>query len=147
MIPAILAGGAKHWKLIGIALLMAALAIQSARVSNLKGHLRDARAALINPVTKKPWQFEAMRDARDLQTCRGSVQALEASRQAQNAAVAALEAESTRRVTEAEKALSAARRGLAKAEADARRMLRPPVGIDACARTEEIDRRLLETLQ
>lgn len=137
----------KHWRLIGLGLILALLAIQTVRINNAKSDLAQAKAALINPATRKPWRDEAIRDARDLATCRENVGALDRSLTAQNEAVAAQAAESAQRVAEAEKGLQQALKGRAKAEAQARDLLRPPVGIDACARTEEIDRRFLETLR
>lgn len=137
----------RHWKVALMGALVLALSVQTLRVSNLKADVRREKAAQINPVSKKLWRDEAIRDARDLRTCRQSNAALEASRQAQNAAVAAWKAEGDQRLAAAEKGLQQALRGRQRAEAQARDLMRPPVGIDACARMEDIDARVLENLR
>ncbi len=138
---------AKHWKVALAGVFVLALCVQQWRIGNLKADLGEARAALVNPLTKKTWQSEALRDARDLKTCRDSNANLDASLSRQSAAVAAWKAEGDQRLAEAEKGLQHALRGRQRAEAQARDLMRPPVGIDACARMEDIDARVMETLR
>lgn len=137
-----------HWKLIGLALLLGALAIQSARLANTKGDLRDARAALVNPLTMKTWQSEALRDARDLATCKANTDSLRAAVDRQNAAVTAAAAEGQARTAAAQKAVQQARTATQRAEAKAQAILsRQPVGIDTCARVLDVDRQFTEQLR
>lgn len=70
----------------------------------------------------------------DLATCRGSVEGLMTSLNDQNARVAAISAESARRLAASEKALGEAERGRASAVERASRLLEPTAGADACAR-------------
>lgn len=66
--------------------------------------------------------------------CRDARKALMQSLDEQNARVAALGAESARRLEEARDALGKAQEGRARAEERARRLMAAPAGLDGCAR-------------
>lgn len=83
----------------------------------------------------------------DLGQCHQNTAALEADIKAQNDAVAALEREGQARASEAAKAVSDARKATATAQKRAADLLsRPAVGVDACARVENADERVLRSL-
>lgn len=85
---------------------------------------------------------------RDLDTCHANGQALVASLDAQNASIAAARADGDRRAKMLVDGLQAARAGRATAEARASKLLsHPPVGIDACARSEAARLAVLESLK
>lgn len=70
-----------------------------------------------------------------LATCQANTSTLENAIADQSERITAASEESARRVAAAERGLSEAMKGRAKAEATAARLLNtPPVGIDACAR-------------
>lgn len=70
-----------------------------------------------------------------LATCQANKSTLESALADQTEQINAASQDSARRVAAAEKGLSDAMKGRAKAEATAARLLKiPPVGIDACAR-------------
>lgn len=94
----------KNWKAVGLAILVALLGVQSFRLSHAKGDLKTARAALVDPDTKRKWQDEAKDRLRDLTTCRDNTTKLQAALAAQNAAVGRLKAEGDARATAAAKA-------------------------------------------
>lgn len=80
--------------------------------------------------------LQAQRDAltTERDQCRDARDALMQSLDDQNARVAALGAESARRLAEARDALGKAQEGRARAEERARRLMEAPAGVDACAR-------------
>lgn len=83
-----------------------------------------------------------------LDTCHSNVEGLEASLKRLNDAVASAYAEGVRRTEAAAQGLAAALKGKADVEARVAKLLRqPPAGIDACARMESADARVLEVLQ
>lgn len=84
ILSAVLGRAGRHWKLLVVAGLAAALTLQTWRVDRLKGELVDARAAQRNPVTGASWRSEAERDGRALGVCRGNVGRLEADIAARN---------------------------------------------------------------
>lgn len=128
---------ARYWKLIGVGVLVVALAVTVGLLRRSDANLKTARAALLNPATGKTWQSEAMGLYRDLEICKGNTLRLETAVASQNAATEAMRAESDARAKMLADGLQQARRGRAGAEARASALLtHPPVGIDACARAE-----------
>lgn len=124
-----------------LALSMATAGVQGLRLKHAKADLSTARAALINPVTRKTWQSEAVRDARDLGACKSAVAE-------QNASVAAAAAETARKLAAATKGQADAR-----AVAESYRQTAPavrayqPKGADSCARTADVARMIREDLR
>lgn len=137
-----------HWRLVGLAVLLLALAVQSARLSSAKGDLADARAALTNPLTKKTWQSEALRDARNLRTCRDNNTVLQGSLDRQSTAMERLEqAGRTLAADNARLATTARKSAAVAASAQARILARPPAGNDTCSRVLDVEQRFMEELR
>jgi hypothetical protein len=133
---------------VGVAVLVALLWLQSARLSHAKADLKAARAALVDPVTHKPWQAEAQVAARDLTTCRANTSTLQAAITAQNASLAAWSERGRRATAEAENAVQRSRSAVAAAE-KAKAVIAAPLSAsdDTCSRAQEVDRRVMETLR
>lgn len=99
-----------------LALSVGTCTVQSKRLDHAKADLTAARAALIDPVTRKTWQSEAVkarRDAqdarRDLGTCHASLTDATAALDRQSATVRALGAETARAKAVSDKARADAR--------------------------------------
>jgi hypothetical protein len=145
----------KHWKLIGIGVLLLAVAVQSGRLSNAKNDLAgvrsdlfDAREAQIDPDTKRSWRVEAIERERDLGTCRANATALTGAIDRQSAATEAAAAQGRIRTAEAEKAVQAARTAMQRAEAAGRAILNhQPTGGDTCARVLDVDELFVKELR
>lgn len=82
-----------------------------------------------------------------LRTCQANTRGLQASIATQNAATDALKADSDRRAKVLADGLSEARKGRASAEARAAGLLRPVLGVDACARAVAAREAVLGSLQ
>jgi hypothetical protein len=132
----LLKGLGKHWPLVVIAMLAAALAMQGGTLKRVTGERDRARAALVNPATKRAWQFEAERDARALTTCQGSVTRLEGSVRTQNDAVEAAKAEGARRAAAAVQAARDLRGARAVAESRSRDVMDATVDGATCEARE-----------
>jgi hypothetical protein len=129
------------------ALLVVAVFVQSSRLGHAKADLKTARAALVDPATKRKWQDEASERLRDLTTCRANTSTLQSALDRQNASLAAAEAAGRDATAKAAMAVERAR-GAAVAAEKARAQIGAPLkAVDACARVQEVDRRLLENLQ
>ncbi len=63
---------ARNWRICLLAALLAFGAVQTARLHHAKADLASARAALIDPATKKTWQSEAEARGRELTACQGN---------------------------------------------------------------------------
>lgn len=140
----LLAGRFGAWIASGFAVLVVVLSVslwvQTDRLSS-------ARKALVNPLTGKTWQFEALRDARDLATCRGNTERLQGSLERQNAAVESLQATGRTLTAENERLASAAQKSASAASsAQARILSRPPAGNDTCSRVADVDATFLKEL-
>jgi hypothetical protein len=128
----------RYWYIIAIAALVAGLGVQTARLVNAKGDLVNARAALLNPITHKAWQSEALRDARDLATCHANVTTLDQALAGQNASIAALKQEADAASARATAAVKAAQgRSADAARQVSALMARKPSG-DLCASALEL---------
>lgn len=124
-----------------VASVLLILSIQSARLAHAKADLVTARAALVDPVSRRTWKDIAG------SAIAGRDAAL-ASLARQNAAVTVMQQLSDRKLAEAAQALSVASQGRASAEARAARLMaHPPAGIDACARMEAADAAVLGNLK
>jgi hypothetical protein len=138
----------RAWAALGVVVLMVSLGVQTARLNHAKGDLKSSRAALVDPASHRRWQDLAEDRARDLQTCRANTNTLQSAIDRQNASVAALKAEGDRRTTQAAAAVRDAQRGRSDAEARASKLAAlKPAGADACARMNDADRAVLETLR
>lgn len=143
-----LTGALKSWKLIGVGLLALLLAVQTGRLSHVTKQRNEARAAQIDPATKRSWKIEAQERGRDLGTCLANTGTLTAALDRQSAAVAAAGAEGQARTAEAEKAVQAARTATQRAEAKARAILSAPMtGGDTCSRVLAVDDQFVKELQ
>jgi len=121
------------------AVLVLGLGVQTARLAGAHGDVAKLTDRIENPRTGY---------IAKLSTCQGNVAGLESAVKAQNNAVAAMGAESARKMDAASIAVTAAIQGRASAEGRAAKLLRaPPAGIDACARMQAADSAVLETLQ
>lgn len=115
--------------------LAGATAVQTARLADARGDL--GRAQLQQRATDQA-----------LWTASGNVSALKAGLAAQATAVAALKAESDRRVAAAEGVAQAARKSTLAAEiASARIKAVAPIGVDVCARVLAVDETFLEAMR
>lgn len=130
-----------------LALALGAAGVQSARLSHAKGDLAEARAALTDPKTHRTWQSEAEASARDLTTCQISLKDADDQMDRQSKLDAAQEALSAAALAKSTASVSASHKGQKKADANAAKLLTPAVGIDACARMMDVDRRVSETLK
>jgi chromosome segregation ATPase len=118
-------------------LLLIVLGIQTARLSHAKHDLTAARAALKDPATHRPWQTEAEERTRDLSTCKTNIDTLKAAAAKELARLSALQADAAQRLRQTQAELDTASKGRQSAEARAAKLLKtPPVGVDACARSE-----------
>jgi hypothetical protein len=151
MIAAAIAFALKNWKLIGIGLVVALLAIQSARLGHAKSDQFD-RSACVKGQPCKPvkWKAEVVTLRSNLQKmqsaldiCHSNVTTLQGSVDAQNGAVAALKADSDRRSAEVAQARQATRREAERADHAASLLANAkPVGNDLCARMLDADRKV-----
>jgi len=89
--------GVSEAKLIGAGVALAGVVglvawggIQTARLHHAKNDVTTARAALIDPVTKKTWQSEEQAAQRDLGTCTANSGRLDAALAAANDSIQAL---------------------------------------------------------
>jgi hypothetical protein len=112
----------KNWRAIGLVLLIAFAGLQTARLAHAKGDLKTAKAALIDPATKRKWEIEAKERLRDLNTCRDNTTRLEGSIASQNAAVDRLKADGDARVEQATKAAQDALQARREADQTARKL-------------------------
>lgn len=146
----------RAWFAIGIAVLIAALGVQTLRLNHAKADQWD-RSACVKDQSCKGIKWEAevktLRPAlaaaqRDFATCKLNTDVQEAAIDRQNAAVTAQGAESASRLKMLSEGLEQARKGRASAEARAGDLLKHgPVGIDACARSEAAARAVVESLR
>jgi hypothetical protein len=118
--------------------LAVALSISTARLHDAQT-ARDALQASIDA----PGTGWAAR----LTTCTNNTATLKAGIEAQNGQIEGLRAEGAKRLAEADKAVTAAQRDAAKAQAKIAALMKPLVGADTCLRVIEADERLLETLK
>jgi hypothetical protein len=127
----------KMWAGVGAALLLLAVAVQTARLHHAKHDLAATRAALVDPVTHRKWQLEAEDRGGDLATCRTNTDTLTSAITTERARLAALQAAGDRALRQTQADLAEAARGRQSAEARAAKLLKtPPAGVDACARSE-----------
>ena len=118
--------------------LAVSLALTTANLHRVEKERDDVRASITAPVTG--W-------AARLTTAQNNAGRLQASIDDQNARIDALGRDSAARLAAAEKALTAAQRGQAAAEAKVAKIMKPLVAADLCLRVQEADARLLESLK
>lgn len=122
-----------------VATLVLGLGVQTARLAGAHRDVTKLTDRIENPSTGY---------IAKLSTCQGNVAGLESAVKAQNSAVAAIGAESARKMDIASVAVTAAIQGRASAEGRAAKLLRSrPAGLDACARMQAADNAVLEALQ
>ena len=131
---------ARYWRVVVIVSLVLALGAQTFRLHHAKADLTTARAALVNPVTHKTWQSEALRDARDLTTCHANVTTLKAATETQNASIDALKREADAISTAATAQIRAAQADSVKARRDVAAIMAKRPGGDLCASALELMR-------
>jgi hypothetical protein len=120
------------WGFIAIAGMAATIGIQQLVLNHDSAAIASARQALINPADKHTWQADALQAEQDLGECQTNETALKASIASQNAAVAALQAESVQRTQQAQAAVQQAHTALAKAQAYASQIATETSGADKC---------------
>lgn len=131
----------RTWAIAGASALLVFGGVQSLRLSHAKHDLTAARAALIDPVSKRSWQREAVDARSGLAACKSAVDA-------QNKAVDALKAKSDTAIAQADKAAADARAVAASARQEAARiMAMKPTGATACERADSVWRAYKETLK
>lgn len=132
--------GVSEAKLIGIGAVAAAVVgivgfgvVQTARLHHAKADLDTARAALIDPTTKKTWQSEAVAAQRDLKTCQGNETAMQGAIDGQNASIEALKQEAAAASARATAQIRAAEAHSADAAREAAQIMAKRPGGDLCA--------------
>ncbi len=128
----------KVWAGLGLALLLAFAGVQTVRLDHAKSDLAAARAAQIDPATKRSWQAEELADAQNLATARANFDQANASLATEQASVAALKAADAADSAKASAAVQQARAAtatLSKREAELAAL--KPAG-DACAQADTI---------
>lgn len=123
----------RHWRVLALAGVVAALGLQTARLAHAKADLAEAQAALKDPATGKTWQSEAVARGRDLATCRGNVTALNGAIEGQNASIDALKREADASSARATAKIRAAQADSAKARRDVAAIMAKRPGGDLCA--------------
>jgi hypothetical protein len=131
MLAALLASP-KTWVVLATGLILTFAGVQSLRLAHAKSDLAGARAALIDPATRKTWRAEASASAGDLARCRSALSDAGGALTAQAAGVATLKAESDRRAAAAAGALRATQAALHAAQARAAALMSARPGADAC---------------
>lgn len=124
---------ARNWRWLLIASLVVGLGVQTFRLDHAKTDLTTARAALVNPVTHKTWQSEAIAAQRDLTTCRGNEGRLQKALGDQNASIDALKREADASSARATAQIRAAQADSAKARRDVAAIMAKRPGGDVCA--------------
>ena len=131
----------KAWSALAILLILLAFIVQSTKLSHAKHDLAQARADLIDPLSKRSWQREAVDARSGLAACKSAAKA-------QNDAVDALKAKSDANIAQADKAASDARAVAASARTEAARiMAMKPAGATACERAESLRASYLESMK
>lgn len=149
MIQAFLAAlSPRTWLAVGVSVLMAFAGVQTLRLSHARHDLVLARAALVDPVTHRPWSKVAASAQADLSTCRINAGKLKGALDGQNAALQAQRDRDARSLAESAKAAQDARAVAASARHEAERILSEHLtGATACERAEDARRKYLERLQ
>ncbi|MDR3513880.1 MAG: hypothetical protein P4L73_19755 [Caulobacteraceae bacterium] len=122
----------KVWVGLAFAAVLAFGGVQTGRLNHAKGDLASARAALIDPATKKTWRDEAVKAADDLASCHISLSSANAALGHADAATAALKAESDRRTADAASRLAAADKAALAGQRRITAVLAAKAGADAC---------------
>ncbi len=131
----------RTWAIAGASALLVFGGVQTLRLNHAKHDLAQARADLIDPVSKRSWQREAVDARSGLAACKSAVQA-------QNDAVDALKAKSDANIAKADKAASDARAVAASARTEAARIMEmKPAGATSCERAESLRVSYLESLK
>lgn len=133
----------RAWFVGGLALLLVFVGVQTWRINHAKHDLKEARAALVNPKTKRTWEQDFTASQRNLDICHGSVLAVQTSLDTQNAAIAANAADGARRAKMLSDGLQQARKAAAAADKRSLDILAvKPKGADQCARLMDLDRQI-----
>jgi hypothetical protein len=127
-----------------LVLSIGAAATLGLRLDHAKGDLVKAKAALVDPVSRRPWQDLAIERGRDLGTCRGNVERLDAALNRQNVAVKAFEARGQAMAAALAEAARAAKISRAEAQRAAAEILQARPGADVC---DSADRLILEVVR
>ena len=132
------------WKIAaaGLLVLVISLGVQLARVAGDRAKIEKQRAALELSIEDPATGYRAR-----LRTCTDNTVTLTEAITAQGEKVKALGEESRAKTAEAQKAIDAAERGRAAADAKVKSLMRPLVATETCQRVNEADARLLETLK
>lgn len=121
-----------------LVLSVGAAATLGLRLEHAKADLVKARAALVDPVSKRRWQDLAIERGRDLGTCRGNVAELDAGLTRQNAAVKAFEAQGQAMTAALAQAARAARNSQVQAQREAAGILQARPGADGCRSADQL---------
>ena len=121
-----------------------AAATLGARLDHAKADLAKLRAVLVDPVSKRRWQDMAIERGRDLVTCRGNAERLDAAVDRQNAAVKAFEAQGQAMSAALAEAAQAAKISRVEAQREAAGILSQRSGVDVC---DSADQLILEVVR
>lgn len=129
-----------------IALLLTTCAVQTKRLDHAKADLVEARLALKDPATGKPWKLVAENAAMNYATCQRNEKTLSDTLTASQFAVDAWKRDGERRDAEVAKARQAAQKSALAAQAAADRLQAfQAKGADVCTRLLEVDKEVRET--
>jgi hypothetical protein len=120
-----LLSGPKTWAVMGACLVLALAGLQTVRLAHAKADLAGARAALVDPVTRKTWVAEARAASTNLSQATAALAA-------QSTAIAGLRADSDRRLSAAGAALRVAEQAARGAGDRAAAALAARSGPDGC---------------
>lgn len=132
------------WKIAsaGLLILVISLGVALVRMTVDRNDTEKQRAALELSIEKPVTGWRSR-----LLTCQDNGERLKGAISDQNQRITDLGAASDAKIKEATKAVDAANKQSAKAEAKIKDLMRPLVGADTCLRVIEADERLLRSLQ
>ncbi len=132
---------------IGATVLLASCGVQTLRLNNAKHDLVVAKAAQIDPASKKTWQSEEVADRASLLTCQANEITLNGAIATQNASLTAHAQADAAALARAEAILKSAQ-GSAAATAKALTTLSAPIAAaNAASRCAAFDKTFLGTLK
>jgi len=125
----VLAGAA----LAGVLGVVGVIGVQAALLHHANSQLDTARAALIDPGTKKTWQSEEQAAEANLTTCQGNFARADATVQADGQRILALQQQADAAKVAGKARQSAAEAASRTAAGDAARVMSERAGGDLCA--------------
>ncbi|QUD88063.1 hypothetical protein [Phenylobacterium montanum] len=128
-----LLGSRQAWGALGLALLLATVGVQTARLAHAKSDLAAARAAALDPATHRAWQAEAKAAAAALGTCQAGLARLSSAVEDQNAALSAQKDQDAAATAAAQAALGRAQQAVKAAGVRAAAVLSAPASVTGCS--------------